>query len=144
MALHIIKLVVGVNDLDDYALRQEAELVDLEGQAAFACWTRFMPKRADEILKTGGSIYRVIKNRIVCRHRILGFDMAEIEGEGRFCRIMQDPEIIETVNMPHRPFQGWRYFDETKVPKDKGIYVPGSYEEIDPQMEENLRAAGLL
>ncbi len=144
MTVHLIKLVVGVSDLEDYATRQDREVVDFEGRPAFPCWTRFKPKRAEEILKTGGSIYRVIKNRIVCRHKILGFDIAEVEGEGKFCRIMQDPEIIETVNMPHRPFQGWRYFDEAKAPKDKGVYVPGSYEEIDPQMEESLRQAGLL
>ena len=103
-----------------------------------------MPRKADDILATGGSIYRVSKNRIVCRHKILGFDMVEVDGEGRYCRILQHPDIIETVNMPYRPFQGWRYFDSAKVPKDKGIYVPGVHEKIDPKMEEELRAAGLL
>ncbi len=140
----MIKLVVGVSDLNDYAVRQEAEIVRFEGQKAVPCWTRFQPKRAEEILKTGGSIYRVIKNRIVCRHRILGFDMVEVEGEGKYCQIMQDPEIIETVNMPHRPFQGWRYLDPAKAPADKGVYNASNTDTIPRDLEEPLRAAGLI
>lgn len=144
MTQHMIKLVVGCDDLADFARRQQAEIVDYEGQPAVPCWTRFKPKRADEILRSGGSIYRVINNRIQCRLRILGFEMVEVEGHGTMCMIMQDPEMIETVSVPQRPFQGWRYFDPAKAPKDKGIYNPANDAEIPPEMAEKLRESGLL
>ena len=143
MTLHMIKLVVGVDDLADFARRDVEDLVDFDGQKAIPCMTRFMPKRADEILKHNGSIYRVINNRICCRMRILGFEMVEVPGKGKMCMIMQDPEIIETVAQPHRPFQGWRYFQPEKAPKDKGVYNP-SAAPCDPKLEKELREAGLL
>ncbi|MEM9470252.1 MAG: DUF1489 family protein, partial [Pseudomonadota bacterium] len=67
MTTHMIKLVVGLDSLEEFALWQEQERVLFEGQEANIVRTRFKPKKADEILKTGGSIYRVIKSRVVCR-----------------------------------------------------------------------------
>ncbi len=143
MSTHIIKLVVGVEDLADYAARQAREVIDYHGRPAVPCWTRFMPKQADEILREGGSIYRVIKNRIQCRHRILGFEMVETKEKGTMCMIMQDPTIIKTVSTPRRPFQGWRYLKPAEAPKDIGVYT-GDEEEPPVEMAEGLRAAGLL
>ena len=145
MSLHMIKLVVGVDALEDFAAIQAREVIDYEGQPAVPCWTRFQPKRADEILRSQGSLYRVIKSRIQCRQRILGFEIVETKSHGTRCKIMQDPEIITTVSTPHRPFQGWRYFDDAKVPKDRGVFMPGLQEGKPPaEMEDDLRAAGLL
>lgn len=145
MAIHMIKLIVGCESLEDYARWQSQEVVDYHGQSAVPCWTRFKAKRADEIVRSGGSLYRVLKSRIVCRQRILGFEMVETKSHGTRCMILLDPEIVMTVNVPHRPFQGWRYFDEAKAPADRGIYVLG--QDMDappPEMEESLRAAGLV
>lgn len=141
----MIKLIVGSADLDMYACWQEQEVMDYHGQPAVPCWTRFMPKRADEILKSEGSLYRVMKSRIVCRSRILGFEMVDTKSHGKRCMIMQSPEIILTVNAPHRPFQGWRYFEGAKAPADKGLYVAGESAEDPPEeMADELREAGLL
>lgn len=145
MSIHIIKLVVGVEDLDDFVRRSEPEIVDYEGQPAFPCWTRFMPKRADEILSSEGSIYRVINNRICCRLKILGFEMVETDDHGKMCMIMQEAKVMQTVLQPQRPFQGWRYFQPEKAPADRGVYVAGdATSPPDPKMEAELRAAGLL
>lgn len=141
----MIKLIVGCEDLEQYARWQAQEIVDYHGQPAVPCWTRFKPKREDEILRSGGSLYRVLKSRIVCRSRILGFEMVETKGDGTRCMIMQEPEIITTVNAPHRPFQGWRYFENAKAPADKGVYVSGETQDDPPEdMADDLRAAGLL
>ncbi len=145
MAIHMIKLIVGAETLEDYARWQSQEVFDYHGQPAVPCWTRFQAKRADEIVRSGGSLYRVLKSRIQCRSRILGFEMVELEGQGKKCMILQDPEIITTVSAPHRPFQGWRYFDEAKAPEDRGVYVLGQETDAPPpEMEEELRAAGLV
>jgi hypothetical protein len=140
----MIKLVVGVDSLEDFSRRQAQEIEIFEGREAVACWTRFQPKKAEEILESGGSIYRVIKNRIVCRLPILGFDKVEVAGEGTFCRIMQSPEIIQTVAVPRKPFQGWRYLDQKDVPADRGVYDPANDDAIPPEMEAELKALGLI
>lgn len=145
MSVHLIKLIVGCDDLAEYAAWQAQEVFDYHGQPGVPCWTRFMPKRADEILRAGGSLYRVMKSRIQCRQRIIGFEMVDTKSHGTRCMIVQDPEIVMTVNAPHRPFQGWRYLDPAKAPADRGVYVLGGVnDEPPPEMEEDLRAAGLL
>ena len=142
MSIHIIKLVVGIDSLEAFAELQKRETVDYNGTPAVPCWTRYAPKRADEILSTGGSIYRVIKNRIVCRHKILGFEMTEVDGKKQ-CMIMQDARMIQTLSKPRRPFQGWRYLEPAKAPEDRGVYSAGD-DDIPADIEDGLRNAGLL
>ncbi len=77
--------------------------------------TRNMPRRAVEILD-GGSIYWIIQGEVRVRQRILGLDPG-VDGEGvRFCLIRLHPELVETVRMPHRPMQGWRYLEARTHP----------------------------
>lgn len=142
--IHLIKLVVGVADLQELYELQQRTVIDYHGQPAVPCWTRYKAKRADEILREGGSIYRVIKNRIQCRYRILGFEMVETADKGMRCMIMQDAQMIETVHMPRRPFQGWRYLKPADAPQDRGAYTGDVAEGLSPEMEEELREAGLL
>lgn len=140
----MIKLIVGINDLVEAAEWQSMNLVDFYGQRAFPVKTRHKPTREKEVLD-GGSLYRVVKNRIQCRQRILGFERYEDPIKGRMTYIMLDPEMVETVKQPHRPFQGWRYFDPVKAPKDIGVFDPAAApEEIPADMEDDLRASGLL
>lgn len=144
MAVHMIKLIVGAESLEQYAQWQGMQAMDYHGQIAVPCMTRFMPKRADEILQSGGSLYRVMKSRIVCRSQILGFEMVETQ-QGKKCMIMQSPEIMTVLQAPQRPFQGWRYFDQAKAPDDRGVYVMGQDEDEPPEeMADELKEAGLL
>lgn len=144
--VHIIKLVVGVSDIKEFYDNQRLQQIDYNGTPAVPCWTRYKPKRADEILQSEGSIYRVIKGRIVCRHRILGFEMVDTKVKGTMCMIMQDAEMIETVAMPKRAFQGWRYLKPGDTPPDKGIYHGEEREEdeIPNDIAKGLKEAGLL
>jgi hypothetical protein len=143
--VHIIKLAVGVNDIAHFYDIQRHHEIDYGGGRAVPCWTRYKPKLADEILGSGGSIYRVIKNRIVCRHKILGFEMIETQEKGTMCAIMQSPKMIETVHMPKRAFQGWRYLKLSDIPNDKGVYTGGALQDNIPHdLEEGLKEAGLL
>jgi len=146
MSINIIKLVVGIDNLDDFALWQSQERVIFEGQQVNIVRTRYKPKQADDILRTGGSIYRVMKSRILCRQQIIGFDSYESRDKGTQCLILTDTDIIKTQNMPYRPFQGWRYLDAAKAPKDNGLYIIGESEDETPppEMENALKEAGLL
>ncbi len=145
MAIHMIKLVVGVQDLDQFLEIQRDYVVDYHGMSANPVRTRYKPKRGDEILASGGSLYRVIKNRIQCRQKILGFESEETENKGTQCLIMVEHSIIQTISTPKRPFQGWRYFEPASIPRDRGVYLgEGRREDISQDMEENLKEAGLL
>lgn len=141
----MIKLVVGIQDLDDFYYWQRDHVYDYDGVPANIVRTRFKAKQADEIVKTGGSLYRVIKNRILCRQKILGFEMMESKDKGTQCLIMCDTEIIQTYATPKRPFQGWRYLKPDQTPKDRGVYLgDGQREEIPPELEAELVESGLL
>ncbi|MGH1375376.1 MAG: DUF1489 family protein [Alphaproteobacteria bacterium] len=143
--INIIKLVVGVSDLQEFYEWQQREIFDYHGTPAAPCWTRYKPKSADDILEKGGSIYRVIKNRIQCRHKILGFEMVETDHKGTMCMIVQDAQMIETVHMPRRAFQGWRYLKPGDIPEDKGIYADGGKDEVIPDdLAQELKDAGIL
>lgn len=143
MSVHLIKLVVGLPDLESFAAHRARTVVDYEGRPANTIWTRHRPKRSEELLD-GGSAYRVIKNRIVCHQRIIGFEKAQDPVKGTMCLILVEPEIIQTVAEPKRPFQGWRYLKPSDVPKDIGVF-DGAGDDMPPEeMAEALRDAGLL
>lgn len=142
MSIHLIKLVVGVDSLHDFSEIHQKNLVDYQGGKAGRVWTRHRPRREDELLE-GGSIYRVIKNRIQCRQRIIGFEEIQHEEKGKMCLIMVAPEIIRTVPRAKRPFQGWRYLESAAAPDDLGTFHAN--EDRPPaEMEEDLTKAGLL
>jgi len=142
MSIHMIKLVVGCEDLEHFAQIQRRDVLPYEGAMANPVWTRHRPKRADELLEHG-SIYRVIKNRIQCRQKIVGFEETDHPVKGKMCLIMVEPEIIKTVSTPKRPFQGWRYLKPADAPADVGAFNLDE-EEPPAEMVEDLKAAGLL
>ena len=144
--MHIKKLVVGFETLNDFARYQEDEAnrVRYDGKPANTIHTRNTPKQADEILAAGGSAYRIIKGRMCCHQKILGFETIENAGKKR-CIIYLDPQIIETYNTPHRPFQGWRYLKPADIAPDIAPYIIGQKTtDMPAEMQAHLREAGLL
>ncbi|MEK7246791.1 MAG: DUF1489 family protein, partial [Pseudomonadota bacterium] len=78
MNVHLVKLAVGIEDVEHLARVQKARLDAAERAgkgAGLRHVTRHRPKRADEIA-TGGSLYWVIGGAIAARQRILGFTEA--------------------------------------------------------------------
>ena len=142
--INLIKLAVGIKDLPHLAERQPAFYIDFNGKLAVPVRTRHKP-REDEALLNGGSLYWVIKNNIMCRQSIIGIEQYTDEEDGKFCMIFLDPEMIMTAPIAKRPFQGWRYLKGSDVPADRGVYIAGETEEsLPPEMENDLRDAGLL
>jgi hypothetical protein len=140
MSLHILKMCVGCDGIDDLRQWQDGRLSRGE---PLIHHTRNMPKRRDEILM-GGSIYWIIKGAICVRQRILALDPG-VDGEGtRFCRMRFDPDLVRTVRVSARPMQGWRYLEEADVPADLAPGFAEDAEEMPPALTRELKALGLL
>ncbi|MBT3170776.1 MAG: DUF1489 domain-containing protein [Rhodospirillaceae bacterium] len=140
MALHILKLAVGIENighLRDVQARRLAENGDLRHV------TRFMPRRAEQVLE-GGSLYWVVRNIIRVRQRLLDLKLVtENESGGTKCAFILDPELILTIPVRRRPHQGWRYFEADSVPPDLGTSLQ-EYADMPPEMMADLRALGLI
>jgi hypothetical protein len=142
--LHLVKMAVGIADLDDLRRVRAARIEQLGGSFIR---TRNHPRRAEEVLR-GGSLYWVIRGQIRARQRVVGF-RGERDDKGRaYCLIEVAPELVATVWRPWRPFQGWRYLSGADVPLDR---MAGTETEEDPDgvpipagMMAELRALGLL
>jgi hypothetical protein len=107
--LHLSKVAFNCASLDTLARRQQARLAD----GIVPLVTRFMPKRADELV--GGSLYWIMKHRLIARNRILGFGVRERDGR---TLIRLDPELIRVRTFPRRAHQGWRYLAVEDAPPD--------------------------
>ncbi len=116
--LHLIKLCVGADSVEDLAGWQAARIAE-SGAAAAQHVTRMWPKRGDELLD-GGSLYWVIRGVLQARQRIVGLEPRDGADGVRRCAILLDPEIVRIAARPRRPFQGWRYLRETDAPRDVG------------------------
>jgi hypothetical protein len=107
--LNISKVAVGCGSFDALEKRQRLRL----SGGCVPIVTRFMPKRADELV--GGSIYWIVKHRITARQTILGFDTRE---EDRRTVIRLSPELVPVWAKPKRAHQGWRYLAAEDAPPD--------------------------
>ena len=141
-SVHLIKLAVGVDDLDHLAALQRARIEQNVSQGLSAHprhITRMRPKRESELLD-GGCLFWVIKGVIRARQRIVSLE--EIIGEDgiKRCAIVLDPELIPTQAKAHRAFQGWRYLDPAKAPPDGGE----SDRDLPAELARDLDALGLL
>lgn len=141
MTLHLRKLCVGVDHIDDLAHWQKRRLAQNGGRIWHA--TRNWPRRQAEILDGGGSLYWIIRGRMSVRQRILGFEAAPTDGpdEKPYCRILLDPELVRTEIRPHHAFQGWRYLPAAEAPPDLADAAEGG--DLPPELAAELKALGV-
>lgn len=138
MALNVLKLAVGVQDLAELRAFQRERRKE-RGFTAF--YTRNLPRRQDELLD-GGSIYWVIKGYIQARQRIRGF-MPIVNNHGRPAVLVKiEAKVTPTQPVPHRAFQGWRYLDPADAPRDRKKGARGKA--MPDAMARELRDLGLL
>ena len=137
MPLHLLKLAVGIDDIDHLRRVRTARAAERGG-----AWvaTRNRPRRTAAVLD-GGSIYWVIRGRIAVRQLVTGFgSRRDADGRG-FCLIEVDPVLVATMSRACRPFQGWRYLPAAAAPPDR----PAGGGEPPPEaMLAELHALGLL
>lgn len=138
MALHIVKLCVGVSEVEEL----ENWIEDARaGRDDLSHTTRMFPKRKDEIVP-GGSLYWVVRGLILCRQPVAGL-VAVTDAEGiERCRIEFEPKIILVRPTPRRAFQGWRYLEAKDAPPD--LPRGGSGKGLPEKMRRELAELGLL
>ncbi len=141
MPLHLIKLAVGINNVDHLRVRQRL-FREVKGNLRHR--TRMRPRRKTEVLG-GGSMYWVIRGLILVRQPIIGL-RENTDDEGRaLCVIELEDAHVLVRPTARRPFQGWRYLPAESAPQD---ISPMSDSGVDPtmpvDMQTELRRLGLL
>jgi hypothetical protein len=145
MALHLIKLCVGadsIQDLEDWIELKLRQMKKDGRKPEQYHTTRMLPKRVDEILD-GGSLYWVIKGRIAARQQMRDIrPFTDGEGISR-CHLVLETKVIPVMPRPCRPFQGWRYLKDEEAPRDLG--ESGADVALMPEeLRRELRELGLL
>ncbi|HEY3778143.1 MAG TPA: DUF1489 domain-containing protein [Rhizomicrobium sp.] len=120
MTLHLIKLCVGVDSLEDLARWQKARVATLKKKRTkfeLVHVTRQTPKRAHDLLD-GGSLYWVIAGHVAARQKLLDIRPVKRKDGPPRCGLVYEPKLIPTLRRFHRPFQGWRYLATGDAPPD--------------------------
>ena len=145
MTVNLVKLCVGITGVDELERSQSMRRDQYvkSGMAPVNVHvTRNRPKRAEEILNNG-SLYWVIRRQIRVRQKIIRIDDGEdLEGKKR-CGLVLHQKLFRTEMRNYRPFQGWRYLEQSDVPPDLTSTSSG-LGDMPPEMEEELRSFGLL
>ena len=143
--VNLVKLCVGItniNQLEQLQSMRRGEYVKAGRPPVNIHITRNKPKRSKEIINSG-SLYWVIRRQIRVRQKIIRIDDIE-DSEGRKkCCLVLDSDLIKTEHRAYRPFQGWRYLEQSDAPADlSNNQKAGS--EMPSEMEKELRSLGLL
>jgi hypothetical protein len=145
MTLHLVKLCVGADSLDDLRQWMAARMTEARRRGAplrHAHVTRMTPKRTAEILD-GGSLYWVIKGQIAARQRMVGLEpFMDADGIGR-CRLWLDGDVVAVKPRPMRAFQGWRYYEAKSAPPDIDASKPG-FADMPDALRRELAGLGLI
>jgi hypothetical protein len=136
MPLHLLKLAVGIDDIDHLRRVRAARVAERGGSWVY---TRNHPRRAQEVL-AGGSIYWIIRGHIRLRQLVIGFRSERDDNGRRYCLIEVDAKLVPTLSRSWRPFQGWRYLLPENAPADRfdGAEPPSD------RMFAELRSLGLI
>ena len=138
MALNMVKLCVGVSEIQQLADHQKRRLK--ENRKIFHV-TRMVPRRQKELLD-GGSLYWVMRGKILVRQRLTDIEeFTDPEGIRR-CRLMLDEELVPVRPTPRRAFQGWRYLTPEDAAPD--LTMAERQSDIPAQMRAELIELGLL
>ncbi len=145
MAIHILKLCVGCDSIDELAAWQRQRLAALlraDPKAELMHVTRQTPRR--EGIGEGSSIYWVIAGLIRARQGITGLrEVRGTDGIAR-CGIALNPAIVATEPVPRRPFQGWRYLTAGEAPPDLDPNAPKFDVGMPPEMRMALTELRLI
>jgi hypothetical protein len=130
--LHLTKVAFGCRTIDALQRRVAARASGGEVRVV----TRLRPKRSDELI--GGSIYWIVKHRLVGRQEILRFEGRK---DGRI-DIVLSAELELIAPHPKRAHQGWRYLEAAIAPGEGGD--DSGLSELPPLLYTRLAALALV
>jgi len=143
-SLHLLKLCVGADRVEDLAVWQAARIDEARARGEDprpVHVTRMWPRRGDA-LAAGGSLYWVIRGRVLVRQRIVGLEPRTGADGIRRCALRLEPELVRTVPQPRRPFQGWRYLRPEDAPRD--LPAGSASDAVSPRLMAELADIGVL
>ena len=141
--LHLIKLCVGIETLDDLEKRQKARLAERKRKnlkPELVHITRQTPKRAAELL-AGGSLYWVVKGQIAARQKLIALRPLVRDGVPH-CGLVYDRKLIPVLRRARSAFQGWRYLEVKDAPAD--VQLGKGAKGLPEALQQELAALGLL
>ena len=147
MGLHLIKLCVGCDSIEDLAqwqierLRQRRK--DGEKRPRLFHRTFQMPKRREELLD-GGSLYWVIKGIVQVRQPLLDITEGSKEDGTPCCLLILKNQLVPVRPVPRRAFQGWRYLSADEAPEDLKRGAGSDIVAMPPKLRKQLAELGLL
>ena len=144
MPLHLIKLSVGTDSIEDLAAWQSERLRQMKRagiKPELFHRTFQMPKRREELLD-GGSIYWVIKGIVQCRQRLIDLREGTRENGTPCTLLILDKTLIQVRPTPRRAFQGWRYLAAKDAPNDLRDMTEGTG--LPTHLVLELKELGLL
>lgn len=138
--LHLIKLAVGVRDIEHLRVLQAHRALHAPPLRHL---TRSVPRRAEEV-RAGGSIFWVIGGAILVRQRVLDI-AADRREDGSACAgLILCPELVAVEGRPVKPFQGWRYLEAAAAPPDLLRAAADGEDALPDALRRDLRALALL
>src|SRR5262245_61045176 len=147
MPLHLVKLCVGCESIEDLASWQVERLKQRrkagEKRPQLFHRTFQMPKRRDELLD-GGSLYWVIKGLVQVRQPLANIAEGSREDGTPCCVLVFKNELVAVRPVPRRPFQGWRYLTADEAPEDLGRQSATGIASIPPKLRKDLAELGLI
>jgi hypothetical protein len=147
MSLHLIKLCVGCDSIEDLAEWQAERLKQRRraGEKKPQLYHRTFqsPKRREELLD-GGSLYWVIKSLVQVRQPLLDITEGTKEDGTPCCMLILKNELVPVRPTPRRAFQGWRYLDPDEAPEDLKRGAAGGIVAMPPKLRKQLAELGLL
>lgn len=145
MTVHLVKLCVGVDHVDELAEFQRRRLEqarDRGDPAILRHVTRSTPRRAGDLV-AGGSLYWVIRGHIRVRQPVTAVEPT-VNAKGQAaCALILAPQLVRVVPRPHRAFQGWRYLEPQEAPPDADE-DPSGVDDLPEGLAEELRELGLI
>ena len=147
MTLHLIKLCVGCDSIEDLASWQAERLKQRrkagERNPRLFHRTFQMPKRREELLD-GGSLYWVIKGLVQVRQPLLDITEGTKEDGTPCCMLILKNELVAVRPVPRRAFQGWRYLDHQETPEDLCGRAARGIGAMPTRLRKQLAELGLI
>lgn len=145
VTLHLIKLCVGVDSIEELVEWQEARRAEQRkaGETPRNWHTTFQTPKREAQLLDGGSIYWVIKGAVQVRQKLIGLEPGTKTDGRKGCRFILDDLLVPVRPVPRRPFQGWRYLDPADAPPDLGS-ADRAFAELPAKMRRELAELGLI